>query len=118
MSMFAPLLEKLHNALVNVCHRPGMQKGIAEPDEVAAPLAKQRTYNDISADHVVLKLPKGHAIQAGMRVRVIAEVEPRVEPLRDNRGTAVALTLNIQLPLIHENRRRNVLSLQRFDKAG
>ena len=58
-----------------------MQKGITEPHQVSTPLAQKRTHDNVAADHIILKLPKRNAIQARMRIGVIPQIEPGIQPL-------------------------------------
>ena len=52
-----------------------------------------------------------------MRIGVIRKIEAFIEPLCKHSGAAVPLAMHIDLPLIDEDRRRNLLFLQRIDQT-
>src|SRR5688572_28777433 len=94
-----------------------MQEGVPEPHQLPPATLHEWARDYVAANDVVLKLTKRHSVEARVGIGVIGELEAGVEPLVEHRGTLVALTGDIDLPFVDEDRGGDLLRLQRCHES-
>ncbi len=99
--------------------RAGVQEWMAEPAHLAAAVQEQLIRDALAGDDVVFVVVDVDAMQVGMRVGVIAELEAGVEPLLEQSDLRrITFAVRLELVLVHEADRRNARGFDRREQVA
>ena len=95
----------------------GVEKGVAEPALAVTGLFHHGAPEDFAANEVVLELLERDFVEVVMGEGVIAESEPGVDPLLEERGAGITFAWDVNLAFVDEADGRDAGLFERVEEA-